>query len=976
MRETQPLLMRFSGFELDEANARLTHRSTAMELPPRAFSVLCELARRPGQLVTKDALLDAVWGHRHVSESVLKSAISQLRATLADDAREPRFIETAARRGYRFVATVESDLGADSAAQTGLVPATVAGGAPTPVAAAAAHLCGRSAVLSRLHAAWGRACAGQRQVCWLAGEAGIGKTTLVDHFAAALGPVAFAHGQCVEQHGPGEPYLPVLEALATLCRDDPFMASLLRSVAPTWLLQLPWLCTETEREGLRRELAGSSQDRMLREFGELLDRGTQERPLLLVTEDLHWSDHATVDLINHVARRRGTARWMWLATFRVAEVIAEDHPVNGLRHELRLHRLGEEILVDPFSEQDLADYLGRRLDGAVGPDAFVQALHRHTDGLPLFVANVVDVLLAQGSLHAAALTHDAQLTFDALSLPESLAGVVEKQIQRLPVDHMTLLEAASACGVEFRATIVAEVLGRGSDWVAQQCEALARQQQWLAPVQVERDADGALQARYAFRHALIRHVFHDRMGALARARLHRRVALSLVRAEASGAAVSAAELMTQFELGQDPDAALPHCAAAAAGALRQFAPADALRLVDRGLTLARHCRPGASVQELLATLHTLRGASAALVLGVSADETLQSFEQAQAALEDWPQHPLRSMALHGLGLALFLRGGPREVRELAQRSLTQARQRKDPVLVVTACDLLGQALKLEGPPDEAIAVLEQGLEAAGGLDEQTLQTAFVLDPIVNMRAALAIPLLLAGYDRRARAQSNLALARAATLKQPMARMIATWLALRCEVRRGERGRVVSLTEQLRRITDEGALAPGEAPSQWLQGLVQAWSGAPIEGHAQIEGAYRRSAQRGVLYGAAEALGYATEALILAGDWNGAQKQVDEALRLSTRMHDHSYRPQLLMLRRRIALAQGAEREADDATRQALLEARRQRSPWLEMTVLVDVCDGSRPDSESIEVLRQVVAGMPEDSDAALMIRARAVLGAG
>jgi hypothetical protein len=107
------------------------------------------------------------------------------------------------------------------------------------------------------------------------------------------------------------------------------------------------------------------------------------------------------------------------------------------------------------------------------------------------------------------------------------------------------------------------------------------------------------------------------MGALARARLHRRVALSLVNAEVSGATVSAVELAMQFELGQDPDAALPYVAAAAAGALQQFAPADALRLADRGLALALRCRPGAATQDLLATLHTLRGASAQ-VLGVSA----------------------------------------------------------------------------------------------------------------------------------------------------------------------------------------------------------------------------------------------------------------------------------------------------------------------------------------------------------------------
>ena len=89
---------------------------------------------------------------------------------------------------------------------------------------------------------------------------------------SGLGEVTSAHGQCVEQHGTGEPYLPILEALAELCRRDSTVVLLLRAVAPAWLLQLPWLSTPEERDGLRREVAGASQDRMLREIGEFLDR--------------------------------------------------------------------------------------------------------------------------------------------------------------------------------------------------------------------------------------------------------------------------------------------------------------------------------------------------------------------------------------------------------------------------------------------------------------------------------------------------------------------------------------------------------------------------------------------------------------------------------------------------------------------------------------------------------------------------------
>src|SRR4029077_18988837 len=107
------------------------------------------------------------------------------------------------------------------------------------------------------------------------------------------------------------------EALTALCRRDKELAELIRQVAPTWLLQLPWLSSAEEREALRRDLAGAGPARMLREMAELLDRYTENRPLLLVTEDLHWSDQATVQLMDYIARRRASTRLLWLASFRL-----------------------------------------------------------------------------------------------------------------------------------------------------------------------------------------------------------------------------------------------------------------------------------------------------------------------------------------------------------------------------------------------------------------------------------------------------------------------------------------------------------------------------------------------------------------------------------------------------------------------------------------------------------------------------------
>ncbi len=96
--------VRFDVFELDEPNALLRRSGKAVTLAPKPFAVLCALARRPGSLLTKHSLLDDVWGHQFVSDSVLATAVSEIRTVLGDHPRQPRFIETVSRRGYRFIA--------------------------------------------------------------------------------------------------------------------------------------------------------------------------------------------------------------------------------------------------------------------------------------------------------------------------------------------------------------------------------------------------------------------------------------------------------------------------------------------------------------------------------------------------------------------------------------------------------------------------------------------------------------------------------------------------------------------------------------------------------------------------------------------------------------------------------------------------------------------------------------------------------
>src|SRR5262245_3467476 len=169
----------FDRFVLDPANARLTLDGNAVPITPKVFELLCCFVGRAGQLVTKDQLLDAVWPRRYVSESVLKDHISDLRQALGDQVQAPRFIETVTRHGYRFIATVKQLTDADAAngrsvaVALAISPSSEAGRAP---------LVGRASTLETLERHWRRALAGERQVVFLCGEAGIGKTALIDLF--------------------------------------------------------------------------------------------------------------------------------------------------------------------------------------------------------------------------------------------------------------------------------------------------------------------------------------------------------------------------------------------------------------------------------------------------------------------------------------------------------------------------------------------------------------------------------------------------------------------------------------------------------------------------------------------------------------------------------------------------------------------------------------------------------------------------
>lgn len=951
-RAANRLHIRFAEFELDEANASLQRHGKAVALAPTPFNLLCALARQPGALLTKDSLLDEVWGHQFVTESVLKTAVSDLRLVLGDNPREARIIETVSRRGYRFIAATAAAAAQPSAAAE-----------PEPQRPPA--FIGRIDAVSRLQRAWGQARQGQRALVWVAGEPGIGKTTVIEHFVAGLGDAACARGQCVEHYGPGEPYLPVLDALAELCRKDASLPALLRSVAPTWLLQLPWLGAAEERDALRRELAGVGADRMLREMGELLDRYTEQRPLLLVTEDLHWSDRATIQLIDHVARRRARSRLMWLASFRVAEVVALDHPLNPLRRELRLHRLCDEVVLDSFSESEVAAYVAQRSAPLARDEAFVRALHERTDGVPLFVSSLLTEVLEQADDSAAI---EQRL---AMAVPENLAAIIDHQIARLNDDQRELLAAAAVCGVEFRVDTLALVLGRHLGATALACDELVRGQVWLAGPRGG-DADAASSAPYSFRHALFRQVAYDRIPPSLRVQLHGGVGAVLERERTAGVTVPAAELALHFDRGRQPMAALRCYAEAAQAALLNFSPTTCIGLAERALTLLPQAPDDAERDALEITLATLRGISAFHALGVGS-EARESFRRAYTMLAHAPGHPLRGRLLHGFGYLLGLRGEYAQALEVAQQAEALSSGSDDAVLMLAACFIHAHAQQLQGQGPQARSWMVRGLAIADTLDTRANE-GFAADPQVALLGMRAVDLVRSGSIQQCRDHVQRAQLRAIELRQPMARLVAAWHEALVEVRLGNVDRLETLAGEMQSLVDEFSLEQGRTASQWFRGWVEARRGRPREGHLLIREACERNIRLGMRAGASEVLGYAAEALLLAGDADAARAQLREALQSAHEMNEGVYLPQLLLLEAAIAQAQGRGDDGAASARRAIEVSRSHEAPWFELLAIVDLCEHQRATAEERQSLAALIDRMPEAADMDPVQRARSLTG--
>jgi DNA-binding CsgD family transcriptional regulator len=428
------------------------------------------------------------------------------------------------------------------------------------VRAASSVLVGRHRELVALHDALSRAGRGEPATVLVGGEAGVGKTRLLEDFAAgatAAGTRVLV-GQCLELGESGLPFAPFAAALRAVLRADGPEA--FAGYEAEFARLLPELGRAPAASTASRAgpLTDAPRGYLFDLVAELFQRLADARPLLLVIEDLHWADRSTRDLIGFLVRAARPGRLLLVCTYRTDE-LQRGHPLRPFLAELDRTRDVERVELGRLDRDGTGAILADLLGGEPTPRA-VDDIHNRTQGNPFFIE---ELAVAGDPLGCAA-------------LPETLRDLLLARVDRLPEPAQRVLRIAAAGGTRFAHDLLAEVAGLPEAELEDALRAAVAAQLVVA------DPDGD----YEFRHALVREAVHDELLPGEHARLHARFAAAI---EAQPHLVVAgrapAEIAHHWYAAHDHPRALVAARVAACAAADRYAYAEQRRLLERALEL-------------------------------------------------------------------------------------------------------------------------------------------------------------------------------------------------------------------------------------------------------------------------------------------------------------------------------------------------------------------------------------------------------
>jgi tetratricopeptide (TPR) repeat protein len=543
--------------------------------------------------------------------------------------------------------------------------------------------------------------AGFGKLVFVTGEAGIGKTALVEEFLRSArrthSDVAVCRGRCLEQYGKAEAYLPFLDALENLGGGPAGrrLIETLRSRAPTWCLQLPAVFATSDEVGaLRRQALGATKERMLRELGDALEALASASPIVVLLEDLHWADPSSVDMVRYLSQRIGRQRMLLIGTFRPVDVEITDHSLKLGLAEMRARRQCQEMAVDHLGRDHIVEYLDARFERNDFAQDLATVLVRQTEGHPLFVTSLVQYLVDRRRITRSNehWTLASPVSETDLEVPEDIGGMIRRQLAVLPEEDRRALQYASVQGGEFLSAVLADLLEVECLDLEEQLDRLDKTHDLLMTVGEEHLPEGSLAMRYRFRHILYQNILYEDLILRRRVALHGEVGERLLAYHGDKAPAIAAQLAMHFERAGDYRRAVEYLVHSGDNAARKNAVPDALGQYSHALQVAEQL-PGELRAKLAIPIHFRHGRGHLALM--RHQDALSDFSKMRDKARAVGESPAEIRALAEIAATLLLLTRHRDALRAAQQAVERAEDTEDRSLLPLAAayvELLGFVL--------------------------------------------------------------------------------------------------------------------------------------------------------------------------------------------------------------------------------------------------------------------------------------------
>lgn len=697
--------IRFGPFRLLSRQGPLLRDGQAMALPASSLELLWLLALHQGQIVSRRTLMESLWARDSMSDEALTFHVSQLRRALGDDPRHPRWVQAVYGKGLRLATLSAYAPGSDSGED---------------------FFVGREAEMDFLLSSTASSNEGQRQLVFLCGEPGMGKSTLLEHYSHSVAqrrePPLVLRGHCAERERGAAAFAPLLEILSQwLTSSRPENAiGLLREHALPWLLNLPGVLSPEECEEVRRKTSGVGRQAHLLSLATFFEQLSLQMPLALIIEDLHWSDRSTLEWLELMARRPGSARLILLLSCRLTSAVVTQHPVRSLHQKLTVSGLAKSLDLAYLGHADTARYLAHRLGANLASATLVDQVYRRSSGHALFLARITDFLSEAGTNEAAA------------HIPKDLRELIEVQIGLLARMDRRLLETASLIGAEFTASTLAHALNEPLASVEDHCDRLTRLGHFIVDQGLAIWPDGSICASFRFRHALYEQVLRERVPSSEARPLLLRIARYMETAYGDASDSISLTLANYYEGAGHAAHALNNLVIAGRMALERVAPAEAKQAALRGLRLIAAVRARDARETLELQLQTIMVTALHNEFGYSTDATRPHLQRIQALISSATDSRIIEPALFHVCLSALSRYEfdvvEANAAELEARGITDGRLELQ--LVGLAFSSVSKLTR--GVPREAISRASRAVALAhshaklrkGVLSYQSLDTAF------------------------------------------------------------------------------------------------------------------------------------------------------------------------------------------------------------------------------------------------------------